>query len=292
MWRWVVRTESGRSAFVKAALGSDAAPWLHSEARVYREVSARWLPELFGYRAGGDDVASVLVIEDLSRARWGVPLDVHDAELLRDALHALTEVKALTGLPGVELQRQWGEFAEDPWAVTASGLVDETWLSRCLPDLVAAESAVEVAGDGLVHRDLFLQNWCRAARGAVIVDWARPWRGNGDLCVAWGEAGVRAAGGPGGVVLPPGCASWAAYVAGQIVWVPHRPRRAGASPPCRERAARGVRVAVLGGRRARTRQATVCPWIPASRPLAALVPRRWSTLLDDRVNDRAPWCER
>ena len=87
-----------------------------------------------------------------------------------------------------------------------------------LPDLVAAESPIDLAGDGLVHGDLFLQNWCRADRGAVIVDWARPWRGNGAFCVAWGEAGVRAAGGPAGVVLPPGSASWAAFVAGQIVW--------------------------------------------------------------------------
>ena len=216
--RWVVGTECGRAAFVKAALGSAAEPWLHSEARVYAEVSAPWLPELFGYRPGDDDVASVLVIEDLSMARWGIPVDVHDAELLRDALLALTDVGALAGLPPVEGRRQWEIFAKDPRAVIASGLVDDAWLTRGLPDLVAAESAVDLAGGGLVHGDLFLQNWCRADRGAVIVDWAHPWRGNGDLCVAWGEAGVRAAGGPAGVVLPPGSASWAAYVAGQIVW--------------------------------------------------------------------------
>ena len=73
------------------------------------------------------------MIEDLSRARWGIPVDVHDAELLRDALHALTEVRALAGLPPMELQHQWAVFAEDPWVVTASGLVDEAWLTRCAP---------------------------------------------------------------------------------------------------------------------------------------------------------------
>jgi hypothetical protein len=216
--RWVVRTASGRTAFVKAALGAESEPWLHNEFRVYGEVSAPWLPELYGYRAGDDDLASVLVIEDLSQARWGIPLDVHDAELLRDALHALADVKALTGMRPMELQHQWRILATNPWTVTASGLVDEAWMSRCLPDLVEAESSIDLAGDDLVHGDLFLQNWCRNDRGAVIVDWAFPWRGNGSFCLAWGEAGVRAAGGPSGVVLPPGGSSWAAFVAGQIVW--------------------------------------------------------------------------
>jgi hypothetical protein len=216
--RWLVRTASGRTAFVKAALGGRGEPWLHSEARVYGEVGASWLPELFGYREGDDEVPSVLVIEDLSHARWGSPLRVHDAELLRDALTSLAAVSALDGLPPVRLEQQWRVFAQDPSPVVASGLVADAWLSQYLPALVAAEATADVAGGALVHLDLFLQNWCRAERGAVIVDWAHPWRGNADVCMAWGEAGVRAAGGPHGVVLPPGSAAWAAFVSGQIVW--------------------------------------------------------------------------
>jgi hypothetical protein len=222
--RWVVRTVAGLTAFVKAALGAEMEPWLTNEALVYEQVSAPWLPEFYGYRPGGDDAASVLVIEDLSRARWGAPLEARDAELLRDALLALADVKALAGLPALELRHRWRMLATDPSALSASGLVDETWFSRCAPELISAEAATDVAGDRLVHGDLFLQNWCRADRGAVIVDWAHPWRGNGHFSLAWGEAGVRAAGGPGGVVVAPGCAAWAAFIAGQIVWdhVDHR----------------------------------------------------------------------
>jgi hypothetical protein len=222
--RWVVRTVSGRTAFVKAAVGAEMEPWLTNEACIYEQVSAGWLPEFFGYRAGDDDLASVLVIEDLSRARWGVPLEVQDVELLRDALLALADVMAPAGLPALELRHQWRALARDPSVLGATGLADEAWFSRCLPDLIGAEAMIDVTGDRLVHGDLFLQNWCRVDRGAVIVDWAHPWRGNAHFSLAWGEAGVRAAGGPGGVVVPPGCASWAVFIAGQIAWelVDHR----------------------------------------------------------------------
>jgi hypothetical protein len=222
--RWVVRTVAGRTAFVKAAVGAQMEPWLANEARVYQQVTAPWLPDFFGYRPGGDEAASVLVIEDLSWARWGVPLEVHDVELLRHALLALAEVKAPAGLPAMQPRHRWRALATEPSALTASGLVDRNWFSRCAPELISAEATIDVAGDQLVHGDLFVQNWCRADRGAIIVDWAHPWRGNGHFSLAWGEVGVRAAGGPGGVVVSPGCASWAAYVAGQIVWelVDHR----------------------------------------------------------------------
>jgi hypothetical protein len=218
--RWVVTWDDGRSAFVKAAIGDGADPSLHNEWRIYQDLHAPWLPELFGYQAGDDVVPSVLVIEDLSTARWGTPLDARDASLLRDALEEMAARPVLDWLdPEPELKGRWtSDLAAAPARLAESGLVDGRWLAHAMPDLLAAESSVDLDGDRLLHPDLFVQNWCRAGRGAVLVDWEHPCRGNPVFNLAWGELGVRCAGGPAGSVLAAGQPGWAAYMAGLVAW--------------------------------------------------------------------------
>jgi hypothetical protein len=219
--RWFVGWDDGRSAFVKAAVGDGAERGLPNEGRIYQDLQAPWLPELFGYQGGGDDVPAVLVIEDLSTARWGTPIDVQDASLLRDALEEIADHEALYWLdpePKLLKGRWASDLAAAPARLAESGLVDGGWLAQAMPDLLAAERSVDLDGDRLLHPDLFLQNWCRADRGAVLVDWAHPCRGNPEFNLAWGELGVRSAGGPAHVVLAPGQPGWSAYMAGLIAW--------------------------------------------------------------------------
>jgi len=201
--RFVVRFADGGSAFVKSA------PRIEEEHLVYSTVSASCLPRLLAYGDG------LLVIEDLSDARWGTPLTEADCDALAAAFDELAGVAAPPGLRENDLPPKWRDFLTDPEPLLRIGLAGEPWL----PNVAALAEAegVDLSGDRLVHRDLWLQNWCRAERGAVIVDWTGAAAGNPMLMRAWGEAGVRAAGGPPGRVLR-GEPGWAAFVAGLTVW--------------------------------------------------------------------------
>jgi hypothetical protein len=167
---------------------------------------------LLGYDPGGDGVPRVLVTEDLSAARWGTPLDVDDVAMLGDALDELAGVVAPGGLPPCDLEGGWASFVDDRAPLVATGLVDDSWAQVHLPALAAAAATVDQSGDRLLHTDMWLQNWCRAARGVVIVDWAGTRAGNPQLMRAYAEAAVRAADGPPGLLLAgdPGWASWMA----------------------------------------------------------------------------------
>ncbi len=217
--RWVVRLADGTSAFVKAELHYGDAHGTGVEHLVYSAVAAPWLPALVAYDPGGDGAPRVLVTEDLSGATWGTPLTADDAAMLRDALDAVALVAAPDGLHPVVLRPRWADLATNPDAVVGTGLLDAAWLDRHAPALVAAESAVATAGDRLVHCDMWLQNWCRVpGRGAIVVDWAGAASGEPLVMRALAEAGVRAAAGPRGIVLAPGNAAWAAWVAGQTAF--------------------------------------------------------------------------
>jgi hypothetical protein len=200
--RWVVTFADGGTAFVKAA-------WrVEDEHLVYSTCDFPCLPRLIAYEPG------LLVTEDLSHATWGTPLTAGDALALGAALDLLRDVPAPAGLREWERPPAWEAFAADPAPLLATGLVDEAWL-RHLPSLAEAEAGVSLGGDRLVHGDLWLQNWCRVpGRGVVIVDWAGAYAGNADIMRAAGEAAVRAAGGPPGLVLS-GAPEWAAWIAGQ-----------------------------------------------------------------------------
>ncbi len=221
--RWLVTLVGGRSAFVKAELEGSDDHGLSLEHLVYSSVSARSIPALLGYAAGDDSTPRVLVTEDLSGARWGTPLDEADALALGRALDELHDVRPPDGVPAVDLPAGWATFAADPAPLVATGLLDEDWAVRWLPDLVAAAASIDTKGDRLLHCDLWLQNWCRADRGVVLVDWAGAQVGNPMLMRAFGEGAVRAAGGPAGHVLrgEPGWAAWMAGITAEYLTEPH-----------------------------------------------------------------------
>ena len=223
--RWTVRLDDGRSVFVKHHRRST----LHTEHVVYAGCSGGFLPALLGYAelpldgvdpppgppSADDPWPALLAIEDLSGARWGPPLEESDARALAAALDEMTAVAppALRTTGRDVGQARLPEHAE---ALLRLGLLEEAWVSRHLPTVHEAASAVDPRGDRLVHPDLFVQNWCRADRGAVVVDWAWSFLGDPMFSRAWAEAGLRTAGGPPGVVVPPGEAGWAALIA--VLW--------------------------------------------------------------------------
>ena len=69
--RYVVRFADGSSCFAKAATNAMTGSWLRDEYRlVYSRFSALFLPKLLGWE---DDELPLLVLEDLSDARWPPP---------------------------------------------------------------------------------------------------------------------------------------------------------------------------------------------------------------------------
>ncbi|HVF06525.1 MAG TPA: hypothetical protein VNA20_16920 [Frankiaceae bacterium] len=208
--RWVVRFADGGSAFVKAEPRAYDGYGVAVEHLVYATVSLPCLPRLVGYDTGPP---LVLVTEDLSNARWGTPVTDADAITLRDATDAVAAVEPPAALPPLEDERRWPAYVTDPAPFVATGLAGERWARAHLPALADAEAAADARGDRLVHGDVWLQNWCRAGRGLVIVDWAGARRADPLTMYAGGEAAVRAAGGPHGLVLQ-GRPEWAAWAAG------------------------------------------------------------------------------
>jgi hypothetical protein len=222
--RWTVRLDGGRSVFVK----HHGRRILHAEHIVYAACGGGPLPELVAYAElpldgqdpppgppeEGDEWPAVLVIEDLSEARWGTPITEADVRALADALDELTSADP-PGLPRVSRdigQDRLPSYAE---GLLRNGLLDDDWASRHLATVHEVASTVDPRGDRLVHPDLFVQNWCRADRGAVLVDWAWSFVGDPMFARAWAEAGVRTAGGPGGLLVADR-PEWAAAMA--VLW--------------------------------------------------------------------------
>jgi hypothetical protein len=212
--RWVVTWAGGGSAFVKAEATPDDRHGVAVEHRVYASVESPSVPRLYGYDGGPP---AVLVTEDLSYARWGAPVTPADAAALRTALDGLGALTAPEGLAAVGTGPGWTAFAADPAPLVTTGLAGAAWAERHLGALTAAAAGADTGGDRLCHLDVWLQNWCRTERGVVLVDWAGCGAGNPLAMRAWGEAAVRAAGGPPGVVLD-GRPEWAAWMAGNAAF--------------------------------------------------------------------------
>jgi hypothetical protein len=122
--RWLVRFADGQSGFVKAAVDDLTAEWLRDEHRVYDEVREDFLPALIGWH--DDGARPVLVLEDLSGARWPPPWSSAQISLVVDALERVASTPAPAGLGSLEERRGdlagWELVADDPVPFLSVGL--------------------------------------------------------------------------------------------------------------------------------------------------------------------------
>lgn len=190
--KWLVELPDGGSAFVKAATETTARAQIEREAFVLESVAAPYMPRLHG--ASTVDEWAVLVLEDLSRARWPPPYVDRGAALLETVMQ-VSATPAPQGLErrpeGRPLGTYWQRIGADPEPVLAHGLFSAGWLEAAQPTLDAAESSVRLAGNDLIHDDVWAGNVCHTERGAILIDWASASIGDRRIDLAYALLSIR-----------------------------------------------------------------------------------------------------
>jgi hypothetical protein len=211
--RWVVDFGAGR-AFAKVATTELTGTLLRREAIVYQRLRAPFMPRLIAWQ---DHVTRpILLIEDLSTARWPSRWTAEDVGAVVSTLRRLHELDAdLPSYAQVHGSRSpgWRTVAADPTPFLSLGSVDETWLSRHLPTLLDAEAGCDPSGNAVTHWDVRSDNICITDHGAILVDWAEACRSNAKLDLGFWLPSLAFEGGPAPEdILPdePGIAAWVA----------------------------------------------------------------------------------
>jgi SAM-dependent methyltransferase len=215
--RWVVRFEDGSSAFVKIGTTPLTAGWLRSEQRWYSEIRADFMATVLGWEDDPD--RPLLVLEDLSHARWPAPWEPGELERVLSTLRGMARYRPLPrGLQSLEGERErlagWPEVAREPAPFLALGLCSSEWLKHGLPALLEAQAAVVLEGDDLVHQDVRSDNLCLLSDRVVFIDWNEPRRGNADFDRVALAVSTRLEGGPLPDELIPNAGPWAALFSG------------------------------------------------------------------------------
>jgi len=181
--RWVVDLEGGARVFAKSGADSATsavATWLRREHEAYAHIEADFMPRLLGWE--DDGVAPLLVLEDLSDARWPPPWTAEAIAAVRSTLTSVAGTAVPAGAPDLEAQRErlsgWARIASDRAPFLGLGLVTEAWLERALPVLLDVSARTELRGDSLVHFDVRSDNLCLRAGRALLIDWPGYARGN------------------------------------------------------------------------------------------------------------------
>jgi hypothetical protein len=212
--KWLVELANGERAFVKAGLGP-AGEQIEREASVLGSVAAPYMPQLLGASNAGP--WAVLVLEDLSAAQWPPPY-VDDGAALLEAVNQVGSTPPPPGLrrrpEGRPFGTYWQRIAADPEPVLALGALTAEWLEAAQPSLDEAESVARLAGDDLLHDDVWAGNVCYAERGAVLVDWASASIGDRRVDLAYALLSIRAEGAAPPAVEFPDEAAYAALLAG------------------------------------------------------------------------------
>jgi hypothetical protein len=223
----IAELDDGSTAFVKAGAEDVTSEFLRQEIRFYEAVEGSFMPTLLGYDAGNPPL---LVIEDLSAARWPPPWDACAIDAVRATLGAVWSTPAPSWVPPITEDREelvggWAEIERDPAPFLSLGAWSAGWLDECLPTLRAAAERAPIAGAALLHLDVRSDNLCLADRGAVLVDWNFVHLGNPDLDLAGWAASLHLEGGPPPQELVPSAGGLAAVLAGFFA------SRAGLPPP-------------------------------------------------------------
>jgi hypothetical protein len=221
--KWLVELDGDR-AFVKAAADTVARSQIEREAAIIEAVQAPYMPRFYGSAAVGD--WTVLVLEDLSGAQWPPPYVDGGSALLE----TVVQIGSTAPPPGLDRRPEgrpngtyWGRIAADPSPVLANGSFSAAWLEQALPVLDAAESRARLAGDDLVHDDVWAGNACYTDRGALLIDWAGANIGDHRIDLAYALLSIRSAGSTPPSVEFPDEAAYAALLAGANAYQASQP---------------------------------------------------------------------
>ena len=182
--RWRVRTASG-PRFVKEAWEEGPLAMLRREALVYGNVTGPFMPGFEDFADAGDHAC--LALELLDRASWPPPYP-EDTTPLFTSIEQIGATTPPAGLPSRSTSSsRWEQIAADPTLFLALGLCSQDWLRSGLADLIAAEPRAVIAGDDLLHNDVYSGNVCFDSDRAILFaggfavgatsplpDWAEP----------------------------------------------------------------------------------------------------------------------
>lgn len=195
--RWRLELRSGRTVFAKVGTTTGTAAALRLEREAYRELNASFMPQLLAWEDHLEQ--PLLVLEDLSAARWPPPWDESMVDEVRATLEALhgtrARLKRATELYG-PIRGGWQKVADDRSSFLGLALTTPAWLDQALPALIQASAAAREDGDDVVHFDVRSDNMCRTTRGIVLVDWNWACLGNGALDTGFWLPSLHAEGGP------------------------------------------------------------------------------------------------
>jgi hypothetical protein len=212
----VAELKDGRTVFVKAGTEEVTSGFVRDEQRFYRDVRGPFMPGLVGLDEADPPL---LVLEDLSGARWPPPWDEDSVAAVRATLEQVWAVSAPDWIPPVTdevewLLGGWAEIERDPEPFLSAGLCSRRWLQQALRVLREAAETSAIAGNALLHLDVRSDNICLAERGAVLVDWNLAHVGNPDLDLAAWLPSLESEGGPQPEELLPDAPGFAALLAG------------------------------------------------------------------------------
>lgn len=212
--KWIVSVGSD-TAFVKASANAVARGQIEREAYIVEAVGAPYMPRVYGSATVGD--WTVLVLEDLAAAIWPPPYPDRGEALLE----TVASVAATPPPPELEPRPEgrpfgtyWQRIAADPEPVLANGSFSAAWLEASLPALDEAESRVRLAGDDLVHDDVWAGNVCYTQRGALLIDWPGATIGDRRIDLVYALLSIRSSGADPPPVDFPDEVAYAALLAG------------------------------------------------------------------------------
>jgi hypothetical protein len=206
--RRLVRLPDGQKAFAKGATTDLTEEWLRAEHHVYTHLQGSFMPRLLGWDETGE--RPVLLLQDLSGARWPPPWQTGDEALVIAALNELHGAPVPPGLPGAqsEFRSGWPEVLADPLPFLSLGLVSERWLAANSAALQQATGQARLAGDAVVHFDIRSDNLCFLEGRAVIVDWNWASLGNPAVDAQFWLPSLVLEGGVPPIELLPDFAAW------------------------------------------------------------------------------------